>query len=108
MLFEPESLLFLARRSGLDIYRRGGRLVVVSETSIPKVWAEAIKRHKSELLPLVPNNPATPKKQRPPQAHIRHAGENYDLFGQIPKQDGNMRHPAQRRTKAFKEDPANV
>jgi hypothetical protein len=98
MLFEPESLLCLARKSGLNLYRRGGLVIIESQSggAISKVWAEAIKRHKPELLPLLPKQ-TTATKRPPAQA------ETADLFGPVPPKPkrtrlsmtrGNPRHLA--------------
>jgi len=76
MLTEPEALLFLARRCGLSIRRDGGTMRVESMNGkpIPGIWAEALKRHKPELMPLLPSvpaqgakdaNPGRPRKPRP-------------------------------------------
>ncbi len=76
MLTEPEALLFLARRCGLSIRRDGGLMRVESMNGkpIPGIWAEALKRHKPELMPLLPSlpaqgakggNPGRPRKPRP-------------------------------------------
>jgi len=81
MLIEPEALLMFAKRSGLTLYRRGGLLLASSKTEIPPLWADTLRLHKAELLPLLNEQPSEPAKK--PAA--RQKGENYDLFGDDPR-----------------------
>jgi hypothetical protein len=53
MLFEAETLLRLARRSGISIQRSGEFLVVAGHAVTP-IWLDAIKRHKPVLIEIVP------------------------------------------------------
>ena len=93
MLFEPETLLFLARKSGLTLRRKGRQVLITSAHPIPAAWAEAIKQHKAEMLPLLPDVAARHGRPPSPAGEIP-AGQTYDLFGPVPEQAKRKRPKA--------------
>jgi hypothetical protein len=99
MLFEPETLLCLARKSGLNLYRRGGLIIIESQSGdgIPKAWTDVLKHHKPDLLPLLSNMPATLRRPARPAVEVR-PGDACDLFGPIPPQPGHKPQTRQARS----------
>lgn len=54
MLFDPETFIRLANRSGFTMVRKGDRLIVRPGDQLTDVWTEAFKRHKPGLIDRVP------------------------------------------------------
>jgi hypothetical protein len=94
---DPEKLLLLARKAGLTLFRQGSLVIVKGKGAVPSIWLETLKRHKPDLLPLLPNAP--PNLERPKPIRKETApGETYDLFGPVPPRPPRRRNGKRRAT----------